>query len=209
MTRTFSDLLAWHQAGVERHGSNIETTRPPDAQARQLLRLRYEELHRAISPPARNKQAVAIAVGELMTAFHSRPSETQAKATIAKYTEILADRPAWAVQRTCWMIARGEVEGVSLDFPPAAPRIREVVNKVLEPFFVEAAQIREVLHAQVRRTVNPAERELMEKRFAELLDELRAKNVIENDRRAKAAERLGADRHQTLEQQVDDWDIWP
>jgi hypothetical protein len=211
MTRTFSDLLAWHQAGVERHGNNVETTRPPTPAARLDLSARYDELHRALSPPARDKQAVGIAVGELLHAFQPRLTEKQAKDTLTKYIEVLADRPAWAVQRACWAIARGEVEGVSLDFPPAAPRIREVVNKILEPFFVEAAQVREVLHAQVRRTPNPAERELMQKRFAELLAELQAKNAVEDDRRAKAAERLGreADKQPTLEEQIDDWNVWP
>lgn len=213
LDRTFSDLLAWHQAAIERHGGIVETTRPADRASRQALTARYDDLHRALSPAARDRYAVALAVTELLTAFQRRPTGAEAKATVSKYVEVLSDRPAWAVQRACWAIARGEVEGISLDIPPAAPRLRDAVNKILEPFFVEAAQIREVLHAQVRRVPNEAERKLMQARFEQLLGELRAKSAVEDDRRAKAAERLGrtADRlaGAALEEKIDDQDLWP
>lgn len=188
-SRTFSDLLAQHQSGIERIGRTVETTKPPDQHSRLVLRDRYNELLQGLGQGSRDARGVGIAVADLLRTFQKNPTGDDAQRTVAKYVEVLADRPAWVVRRACEQIARGQVEGVSLDFPPTAARLRDVVNKLLEPFFVEATQIREVLTAQIRRNPNPEERERLGKLFADLAAELRGNAAaMDNRKPAKAPE---------------------
>lgn len=174
-TKDFSDMLGWHLAGVERFGDVADTARPPSAQALVQLRGRHYELQCALDEGARDRRAIALAVADLMLGYLStgRMSESEAKAATAVYVKALEDRPAWAVRRTCDAIARGDVEGVSLDFPPSAPRLRDCVNRMLEPLLVEHAKIREVLHAVPRRPVDPEMKAKVSALFAKLAAEMR------------------------------------
>ena len=174
-TKDFSDLLGWHLAGVERFGDVADTSRPPQGQALVQLRARHHELQCALDEGARDRRAIALAVADLMLGYLStgRMSEGEAKAATAVYVKALEDRPAWAVRRTCDAIARGDIEGVSLDFPPAAPRLRDCVNRMLEPMWAEQAKIREVLHAIPRRPVDPEMKAKVAALFTKLVADLK------------------------------------
>lgn len=182
MTRTFSDRLAWYVQGIVRHGDMTETTRPVDELSRLGLQKRLGELQITLGEKARDRAAIAMAVAELMNAFRNAGfvKEAEARETIAAYVKVLDDRPPWAVRRVCEQIAKGQIEGISLDRPPAAPRLRDTVNKLLEPLFQEAHQLREVLNARPIRNAPPEERERVIAGFSKLMADLKMPRRVSN-----------------------------
>jgi hypothetical protein len=98
------------------------------------------------APP---KQAEA-ELTTLMLNFHTARSMSKAEAGIVmrEYVEALRGLPLWAIRRGIRKFKDGEVEGASLDFPPAAPRLRKVVTEVMEPLMADRQAITRVLAAR-------------------------------------------------------------
>lgn len=188
--RAFVDVLDWHANAVEGEFQNYSTDRPPGPEVRRALTTRANELAATLGERARDRRAVAQAVAELMTCYRgAKISAEEAKGFTAKYTEILEDLPAWAVKRACQQVARGAVEGVSLDFPPSAPRLREVVLRITEPFAEEQAKIFRVLRAAPRLPPNPEMAERVKAMTAAWLDRSDpvARQLAEGDSKEREA----------------------
>jgi len=101
---------------------------------------------------------IAREIATLMIAFRSARSVSneEAAATTREYVDLLADLPLWAIQAGFRKIKLGEVADVSLDFAPAAPRLRKVVTDLMEPVLADRYQIRQVLNARALPPEDPA-----------------------------------------------------
>lgn len=126
--------------------------------ARAALVSRRQELAAAFRPASQDDLEREIA--SLMASFHSARSvsATEARVTVRKYATDLEGLPLWAVRKACNAITRGMVEGLSRDFPPAAPRLVDIVEGVMKHHRKEADQLRMILDAREESTVSPAER---------------------------------------------------
>lgn len=126
------------------------------AEARRAFAARRDVLRPWLAPAEQG--SIEAAVSRLMTSFYSSRSVSQveAKVTVRKYAIDLAGIPIWAIQKACDAIARGEVEGASLDFPPAAPRLRQVADDFLAPTVAEVYRLNRVLGAREERLPDPA-----------------------------------------------------
>jgi hypothetical protein len=82
-------------------------------------------------------------------------SEAEASATIVAYTQVLRGLPIWAIRQGFAKIARGEIEGVSKDFAPTAPRLRQVVTDEMVPLRADRVEVQRVLSARVGLPDNP------------------------------------------------------
>lgn len=86
----------------------------------------------------------------LMLNFHTARSMSKAEAGIVmrEYLDALRGLPLWAIRRGIRKFKDGDVEGASLDFPPAAPRLRKVITDVMEPLMADRQSISRVLAAR-------------------------------------------------------------
>lgn len=153
-----------------------ELAEPLALEAKTAFRQRLD-LVRAAATAKPDLTEIRQAINEMMVAFFvlKNLSEKEAAITLAKYVDVVHDLPAWAVRRACYMMERGQVEDVSLDRPPAAPRVREVVrNIVLQPLYEEAGKLSAVLNAQVIYKPSEDERKRIHQGFLSLSEELSA-----------------------------------
>jgi hypothetical protein len=75
-------------------------------------------------------------------------SEAEATATVAAYTHVLRGLPIWAIRQGFGKIARGQIEGVSKDFAPTAPRLRQVVTDEMIPLRADRTEVERILKAR-------------------------------------------------------------
>lgn len=89
-------------------------------------------------------------ISALMISFRSARtiSAAEAEATVAAYIDVLRGLPLWAIRNGFRRVKLGEVEGVSLDFPPAAPRLRKVVTDEMIPLRADRTEVTRVLAAR-------------------------------------------------------------
>jgi hypothetical protein len=106
-------------------------------------------------------------ISALMISFRSARtiSAAEADATVAAYIDILRGLPLWAIRRGFRKVKLGEVEGVSLDFPPAAPRLRKVVTDEMIPLKADRIEVARILSAREAPPENPE----MRKRASEVI----------------------------------------
>lgn len=133
-----------------------EVLRPLAPEVRQRLALFLTSTDR-VSTPATGPQ-VREALMSLMLSFQTARSvsKAEAEALLRKYTEVLEGLPLWAIRQGFRKVERGEVDGVSLDFPPAAPRLRDVVTAVMEPVLRDRYAVRRLLRAKEAPPPNEA-----------------------------------------------------
>lgn len=107
----------------------------------------------ASAAPTQTKLEIA----KLTTAFPSLrgTGAADAQAMVAQYATALQGLPLWAIREVCGEIVRGTVPGLNPDFPPTAPRVRQLVDERTTRSELEAKQIREVLEAPVVPKDNP------------------------------------------------------
>jgi hypothetical protein len=135
-------------------------------------RERFESHLAAIKPyfaPASRAQ-IEDEVTVLMTAFFSARSvsKIEAQVTIRTYSEALSGSPLWAVKKAFRLVAQGKIEGASLDFPPAAPRLRAAVDEIMRDVTQEHFQIKGLLACREELESSPEQRS----KVGELLYEL-------------------------------------
>jgi hypothetical protein len=96
-------------------------------------------------------------ISKLMISFRSARtiSSEEANATVTTYIEILRGLPLWAIRDGFNKVKLGEVEGVSLDFPPAAPRLRKVVTDEMIPIRADRTEVTRILAAKEAPPENP------------------------------------------------------
>ncbi len=111
---------------------------------------------------------IAAEIGLLTFSFPSARvvSKDEAAIRLHEYTKVLRDLPLWAIREGFRRIKAGEAEGVSLDFPPAAPRLRATVLAVIEPLLRDRQQASRILAAREAPPENPE----MAKRVKSLLE---------------------------------------
>ncbi|MCA1458070.1 hypothetical protein I6F35_33595 [Bradyrhizobium sp. BRP22] len=81
--------------------------------------------------------------------------------TVAAYSRLLSDLPAWAVEQACDDIRRGAATGVNPNYPPAAPAIHKLADEKMEGARAEKDRLTLLLTAPVeeaRPSATPEER---------------------------------------------------
>ncbi|MBB5045940.1 hypothetical protein HNR60_000675 [Rhodopseudomonas rhenobacensis] len=132
-----------------------ELAQPLPVDLRQRLNLFLVATDDRTKPATAHQIETEIAV--LMMAFYSArtTSKSEAAAMMRVYSEVLIDLPLWAIRDGFAKIKAGEVEGASLDFPPAAPRLRQVVVETMQSLLMDRHNIRKLLVAPVAPPENP------------------------------------------------------
>lgn len=134
---------------------------------RATLEHRSRGLSACLAPAAKSEHSkMASAITALLGGFGGVGSGS-VEAVVSLYVEGLKDLPLWAVVAACTAITRGEVEGASLDFRPAVPRLRQAARALMAPWDEEMFHLREVLRAEAMAP----EDEEMRKRVGVLLTE--------------------------------------
>lgn len=120
-------------------------------------------------------------VAKLMTGYPSQRTVSKADAMLMarEYSEALRGVPIWAVALACKDISRGSIPELNPDFPPSAPRLRQIVDEYVSPVHVEARSIKAVLNAPSALPDNPEIAERIKLKFAQLSEELHANNDME------------------------------
>lgn len=146
---------------------------PIHKNARVILERRLALLEWSLAAAKRSEHPrMALAIAGLLGAFHAAASGSLESA-IAKYVQVCSDAPAWAVIQACADIESGRADGVSLDYRPAAPRVRQVAEDILSPWKEEYFKIRRVLNAPAMQPENEAMREKIRGLFKTFADGFR------------------------------------
>lgn len=147
--------------------------RPLAPDLRTQLELRSEFLGRCLAPAPKHEHAqMAAAIAGMLGAFGGNITGS-VDALVSKYVHVMRDLPLWAVVGACEAVENGEAEGVSLDYRPAAPRLRAVAKSLTAKWCEEAALIREVLAAPALEPGDEAMRQRIGEMFAEFAAGLR------------------------------------
>jgi hypothetical protein len=99
---------------------------------------------------------------------------------VAQYATALQGVPLWAIREVCADIVRGVVPGLNPDFPPTAPRLRQLADERTARTAIESRQIREVLDAPVVLPDDPQMAAELKKTVGEGLRNL-AKQLRDDD----------------------------
>lgn len=171
--REFVDTLAvlMNRAEPGERGELLLDNPLPPA-IRSALDHRAGVLRGALRKPGRDEHtAIMSAVVQMLGSFRSSGgTKDDPRAVAAKYVEVLADLPLWAIQRVCKAVERGLVEGISLDFPPSTARLRAAVEEEVEPIWTEGLQIGRLCRAQIKRKISAEESERLMKACTAWLD---------------------------------------
>jgi hypothetical protein len=121
---------------------------PLAADVRQRFGRFLQDTERFRAPASRSQIEDEIAA--LMIVYRSARviGVDEADEVSRQYAEVLADLPLWAIRQGFALVKRGEAEGVNLDFPPSAPRLRDVVKEAMRPLMLDRYQIGKVLNAR-------------------------------------------------------------
>lgn len=160
-------------------GGAAESARLPSASERQALEARRRALAvmaRAASMSDADKRKAGAAIAEMLDGFlRFRNLDLESKqAMIAGCVADLVALPAWAIARACQRIRRGEVDGMSLEFPPTSPRLYQVAMGELAALRGEERRIEAVLKLLPRGGVPGEERARVGEKFSAFAAELRA-----------------------------------
>jgi hypothetical protein len=126
---------------------------PPDVRDRLSKFLVATEQYGAAALDSEIDNEVSL----LMISFKSARaiSAVEADATVAAYIDILRGLPLWAIRDGLRKVRLGEAEGVSLDFSPAAPRLRKVVTDEMIPIRADRSEVTRLLAAKEAPLENP------------------------------------------------------
>ncbi|RZN03822.1 hypothetical protein CWO91_31495 [Bradyrhizobium genosp. SA-3] len=156
------DLIAANaQNALEWCGSRPVMQRQLTTAEKDLLENRQRLVNRALllANGQADKVRIERAVAAALTGYGKADQPT-----VAAYTRLLSDLPAWAVEQACNDIRRGAVVGLNPDFPPAAPRIHQIADAKLEAARIERDKLKLLLTAKVEEAkpkLTPEQRERM------------------------------------------------
>jgi hypothetical protein len=169
--RRFQNLLTWLESGMV--GEDEGTINKPLVSSdRAVLEARLAELDQFGALAER--KAIATAVASMLALFSAgRVSKDEAAMLVSGYVSVLEKLPAWAVQKACGELSRGEVPGVSPDFPPTAARVHVIAVQHAKPYWVERRRISAVLGARVVARTEPTPEQI--KRVGELVADFKDK----------------------------------
>lgn len=156
-------------------GAPAESVRLPTVAERQALERRQARLRilaRGAGGSDTDKRRSAAAIAAMLAGFPSlRNGDT--RGMVAGYVADLQSLPAWAIERACERVRRGEVAGLSLDFAPPSPRLYQIAAAELVPLRTEERQIAETLAMQPRGGIPSEERGRVGEKLNALRDHLR------------------------------------
>jgi hypothetical protein len=148
------DRAALRDAQNSLVGDELTRQLPPDVRDRLSKFLAATE---RFDIPSAQDSEIDHEVSLLMVSFKSARaiSAVEAGVTVAAFIDILRGLPRWAIRDGLRKVRLGEVEGVSLDFPPAAPRLRKVVTDEMIPIRSDRSEVRRILAAKDAPPENP------------------------------------------------------
>lgn len=175
-----------------------ESLRLPSAAERGLLEQRRRELAAAATPCSLDseRRRAAAAIADMLDGFlRARSIDVAAKqAMIAGILTDLAALPAWAIERACERVRRGEFDG-NPDFVPTSPRLYRLASAELVPLRLEEQRIAATLRLLPRSA--PPDDDDGRQRIASGLQALSAKlaepSEQEIERRRQRSERMRAE----------------
>lgn len=186
--RGTADLIARFQNRLDREGRSWFLPALPTADERRAIEARRGDVRRSLRPISMvhaDKERAALAITAMLTAW-IHTGRADPKSTVAAYVMHLADLPLFAIEKACGDVARGYVDGLSPDFPPAAPRLHQLAMDACEKLSGEAATIDRILNAELRVEISEDERARVSARFKELAERMRVNTVEPEDQRRKA-----------------------
>ncbi len=109
------------------------------------------------STKSATRSEIEEAVAALMMAYPSMRglSHLEAQVLIRKYADDLADMPLWSIKAAARDISRGAVSDMNPDFPPSAPRVRQLADEHVEWCKKELRDLTVVLKADVEPPADP------------------------------------------------------
>jgi hypothetical protein len=121
------------------------------------------------------------AVAALMMAYPSMRglSHVEAQVLIRKYADDLSDIPLWSIQAAARDISRGAVSDMSPDFPPSAPRVRQLADEHVEWCKKELRDLMVILKADVEPPADPAMKARINLGFRKLQQALGSREVAQ------------------------------
>jgi hypothetical protein len=116
-------------------------------------------------------------------------SQLEAQVMVRAYCDDLMGLPVWAINAAARDITKGAVSDLNPDFPPSAPRIRQLAQQHLERPAAEMRDLRKVLHARIEPPDDPAMRERIKIGWKSLQAELRGRTqpIIDKPEQPKQA----------------------
>lgn len=146
-----SAFSSWIEAGKPRQLRRALTT-----EERTALERRRDEIGPALAPFADwQRDVVALAVLEMFNGFTSmRGTEEEAAARVDAALNLLADHPAWAIEKACMSIRRN---GVWRDgkfdrrWPPSEPEMVAAVKEASKLYRDTFNRVEALLMAEVER----------------------------------------------------------
>lgn len=118
----------------------------PD-ELRSRIGRRIEALNKALEPA--RPSDVASTIARLLAGFGAaRATGDEAKVVVAQYVAELKDLPLWTIEAGCHALARGQVAGQSLDFPPSTARVRQSCEEFAHKVRSERLELSAALQAK-------------------------------------------------------------
>ena len=119
------------------------------AKTRSRLQARNVVLRATLQPA--KAEDIKQEIAKLMAAYPSLrgASPADALAMLHQFTEALKGVPLWALRGVCRDVLRGSIPGLNPDFPPTAPRVRQLVDIRDAAQHQEARDIERILTAKV------------------------------------------------------------
>jgi hypothetical protein len=154
-------------------GRSISDKRLPTDDERATLKRRANELRLALRGVGEHGAIQTIA--QLFLGFHGqRGSHDETAAQLALFASQVADFPLWAVQSGCGDLLRKNVA-----WPPTVGQVRAACSVACQSSRDEFAQINQILSADVYHEPGESEREAVQRKFADLLAELKLSEPID------------------------------
>ena len=128
----------------------------PDDRLRRGLEIYRDELSAALMPARSDRKTLdvlKVSVAGLLGRFpNARGEPSQA---VQAYVDTLCELPAWSVAKVCSLAARGKIDGLSLDFAPAVPRLYAEAEKNLAELRMQKMRVERVLAAKRESESSP------------------------------------------------------
>jgi hypothetical protein len=142
------------QAMVRRLANGLEargTACPATGRELQVMTARALVLEAALipGPVMRIRLAIGLMLGGWVTTTRAR-----ADALLNTYAEVCEPLPAWAVERGCLLLMRGQVSGVHPDFVPSSARVYATSREQVIPYRAELELLRRIARAAQWQTAS-------------------------------------------------------
>ncbi len=159
LVQRYTALIVWRPEG----GGDVEAAAVPSPAERAALQHRLDVLRGALVPAGHAAAAarVGAAVSDMLGGGYASLQNVDRKQHVAGYVAALQDLPAWAVERACSAVRKGQVEGLDPDWPPTHARMHQIAERETATVHAERKQIEAVLALRLPQTADEAQRARM------------------------------------------------